>query len=277
MLFLILSILSSSLVSVIMRLSNNHVKNNLGMLTVNYIACSVLAGFFCNFFHVIPTTQPLTTLGFGFVNGVLFLAGFVLIQMNIQKNGVVLSSIFQKLGLLVTMVVSVVCYREMPSVSQGAGFLLALAAIFVMNYQKDGANVGSKGALFAMLLACGMADAMSKVFAESGPAGQDAQFLFYTFFVAIFLCWGLMAKKRQRIGLPELIYGTLIALPNFFATKFLLRSLGSLSAVIVYPVYSIGSILTVTMVGLLLFHERPTKRQYAAIGIILVALVLLNV
>lgn len=276
MLFLILSILSSALVSVIMRLSNNHVQHNLGMLTVNYIVCSVLAGAFCNSFRVLPTVQPVETMAFGLVNGVLFLAGFVLIQMNIRKNGVVLSSIFQKLGLLVTMVVSVVCYHEMPSASQGAGFLLALAAIFVMNYQKDGANVGSRAALFAMLLACGCADAMSKVFAESGPVGQDAQFLFYTFFTAIFLCWALMAKKGQRIGLPELVYGTLIAIPNFFATKFLLKALGSLSAVIVYPVYSVGSILTVTVAGILLFHERPTKRQYIAIGIILVALILLN-
>lgn len=277
MLFLILSILSSSLVSVIMRLSNNHVQHNLGMLTVNYIACSVLAGFFCDFFHVIPTAQPLATLGFGLVNGVLFLAGFVLIQMNIQKNGVVLSSIFQKLGLLVTMVVSVVFYHEIPSLLQGAGFVLALAAIFVMNYQKENTNVGSKAALFAMLLACGTADAMSKVFAESGPAGQDAQFLFYTFFVDIFLCGALTAKKGQRIGLPELVYGTLIAFPNFFSTKFLLGALGRLPAVIVYPVYSVGSILTMTMAGLLLFHERPTRQQYIAIGIILVALVLLNV
>ena len=37
---------------------------------------------------------------------VMFLAGFVLLQLNIRKNGVVMSSIFMKLGLLVPMLVS---------------------------------------------------------------------------------------------------------------------------------------------------------------------------
>lgn len=279
MLSLCLSVLSSSLVSIVMRLSTNRVRHNLGMLTMNYIVCAVLAGLFGGYRGALNLGDSRigTVLAMGTVNGVLYLMGFVLMQLNIRKNGVVLSSIFQKLGLLVTLVVSVVFYREVPDFLQGAGFVIALAAIVLMNYQKGNAGVGSRSALLVMLLSCGMADAMSKIFTESGVAALEGQFLFYTFAVAMGLCAVGMTVKGQKIGTREALFGTLIAVPNFFSSKFLLGALESLSAVIVYPVFSVGTILVVTLMGVLAFRERLTKQQWIGIGAILVALVLLNV
>ena len=64
---------------------------------------------------------------------------------------------------------------------------------------------------------------------------------------------------------------------DFFSSKFLLGALESLSAVIVYPVFSVGTILTVTLAGVLLFRERLEKRQWIGMLLILAALVLLNI
>lgn len=279
MVSLCLAILSSSLISIVMRLSTGRVKNDLGMLTMNYIVCSLLAGLFGGFQDAFDLGNPQigATLALGSVNGVLYLGGFMLMQLNIQKNGVVLSSIFQKLGLLVTLLVSVVFYREIPGAAQTAGFFLAVFAIVLMNYQKGSGSAGSRAGLVWMLLVGGMADAMSKIFTESGAAAMEAQFLFYTFGVAMLLCAVCMTVKGQRIGAVEAFFGILIAVPNFFATKFLLGALEDLSAVIVYPVFSVGSILVVTLTDLLLFRERLSKRQWIAIAAILVALVLLNI
>lgn len=279
MISLCFAVVSSSLVSIVMRLSSGRVKHNLGMLTMNYIVCALLAGLFGGFSGAFDLGNPQigTTLAMGSVNGVLYLAGFMLMQMNIRKNGVVLSSIFQKLGLLVTLVISVVFYREIPDLMQGSGFVLAIFAIVLMNYQKRAEKVGSGAGLIAMLLCCGMADAMSKIFTESGIAKLEGQFLFYTFAVAMLLCFVCMTVKGQTIRMQEAVFGTMIAIPNFFASKFLLGALEGLSAVIVYPVFSVGSILVVTLTGVLLFRERLNKRQWAGIAAILVALVLLNV
>lgn len=279
MLSLCLAVLSSALVSIVMRVGTPKVNHNLGMLTMNYIVCTLLSGLFGGFRGIFNLSDPMVgiTLAMGAVNGFLYLAGFVLMQMNIRKNGVVLSSIFQKLGLLVTLVVSVVFYREIPGLLQSAGFVIALGAIVLMNYQKGGEKAGSRGALILMLLCCGMADAMSKIFTESGPAALEGQFLFYTFAVAMGLCFVLMTLNSQKIGLREALFGTMIAIPNFFASKFLLGALEHLSAVIVYPVFSVGTILVVTLAGVLAFRERLNKQQWAGICAILVALVLLNI
>ena len=279
MISLCLAVLSTSLVSIAMRLSTNKVKHNLGMLTMNYIVCALLAGISGGFAGAFDLGDPQigATLAMGSVNGVLYLAGFMLMQMNIQKNGVVLSSIFQKLGLLVTLVISVVFYREVPDLMQSSGFALAVIAIVLMNYQKGASNVGSRGFLIAMLFSCGMGDAMAKVFTESGAAHLEEQFLFYTFGVAMLLCAVCMTVKDQKIGKWEAVFGIAVAVPNFFSSKFLLGALESLSSVIVYPVFSVGSILVVTLTGVLLFRERLSKRQWAGVAVILAALVLLNI
>lgn len=279
MISLILAVLSSALVSIIMRVSTGRVKQDLGMLTVNYIVCTLLSGLFTGVASVVDFSQPGMglTVGMGMVNGVLFLAGFVLMQLNVQRNGVVLTSIFPKLGLLVTLLVSVCFYHEVPTGGQVAGFCIAMFAIFLINYRKNGQAAGFKAGLIAMLLACGMADAMSKVFTESRAVRLEPQFLFYTFVTAAALCALYMGRKGQKIGREELLWGTLIALPNFFSAKFLLGALESLAAVIVYPAFSVGTILVVTMTGVLAFRERLSKLQWTGMAAILVALVLLNI
>lgn len=279
MLSLCLAILSSSLVSVVMRLSGSRVKDNLGMLAMNYIVCTLLSGLLGGFGELLSPMDSgrATVLAMGGINGVLYLAGFVLMQINIQRNGVVLSSIFQKLGLLVAMVVSVCVYHEVPTLPQGVGFVLAVLAIIVMNYRKSGETVGYKAGLIWMLLACGMANAMSQVFSEFGRPELEGQFLMFTFGSAMVLCLAMMAAKKQKIGLWEFAFGALIAVPNFFSSKFILGALETLPAVIVQPVSNVGGILMVTLAGLVLFRERLTKLQWAGMAAILVALVLLNI
>ena len=46
---------------------------------------------------------------------------------------------------------------------------------------------------------------------------------------------------------------------------------------VVYPTLSVGTIIAVTLVGVTAFREKLEKRKLIAIGIILGALVLLNI
>ena len=274
---LILAICSSALVSITMRLSESKVKNNIAMLAVNYIMCAVLAWGYTGFDQWYPAVLGMNrACQMGLVNGVLYLAGFVLLQKNVHTNGVVLSSTFIKLGLLVSMVVSVAFFGERPGMGQWLGFFLAVAIILI-NYRPSGGKADSKWGLILLLLAGGGGDAMSKVFEELGNPGLSDHFLFYTFLTAFALCAILFGVKREKAGLWECAFGALIGIPNFFSAKFLLAALQDVAAVIAYPVYSVATILTVTVAGVLLFKERLEKRQWIALGIILVALVLLNV
>ena len=279
MLSLLLAIASSAMVSIIMRLSDRKVTGNIAMLTVNYLMCLVVSAAYAGFGNLFPDVEGLPgALLMGSINGLLYLGGFVLLQMNVRRNGVVLSSTFMKLGLLVSIAVSVLFFRETPDVLQITGFCLAVAAIILINFKKEsGSTAGFKAGLILMLLASGMGDAMAKIFEELGNPALEPQFLTYTFGVALILCTVLMLSKKQRPGKWEVLFGLLIGVPNFFSAKFLLGALEDIAAVIVYPVYSVATILVVSLTGVLVFKERLEKRQWIGMGLILIALVLLNV
>jgi drug/metabolite transporter (DMT)-like permease len=277
MISLLIAVLTSALIAVLMRLSTRWVKGQTCMLAANYLVCLLLAAMHTGFSNLFPADAGLPiALGLGVLNGFLFPAGFGLLQSNTKRHGVVLSSVFMKLGLLVPMVVSIVFFREMPTVVQIIGFCAAIFAIILINYRKGSGKGGSRWSLLLLLLAGGSCDAMSKVYEQLGSSALSAQYLFYTFVVAFLLCLAWMAKRKESCGVKDILFGLILGIPNFYSARFLLASLQSVPAVIAYPTFSVGTILVVTLAGVAFFKEKLSRRQWIALGIILLALVLLN-
>lgn len=277
MVYLLLAILGSALISIIMRLSSERVTARLSMLCANYFMCMTLAAAFSGF-QVAPAGEEgfLGTLGMGLGNGVLYLASFILLQYNTRKAGVVLSSVFMKLGLLVPFILSVTVFRESPTALHICGFVLAIGAIILMYSQKESSSKAPMFWLLALLILGGGANAMSKVFDTYGSPALSGQFLFYTFGSAFILCLILVLTKKERPKGKDLFFGLLIGIPNFFSSKFLLASLSHLPAVVAYPTFSVGTILLVTLAGIFFFKERLSKTQWISMGGIAAALILLN-
>ena len=278
MLFLLLAIFSSSMISIVMRFSSGKITANLSMLATNYFICSFLGAAYAGF-DLAAAEDPgfSRTVVIGLISGVLYLAAFVAFQTNTNKRGVVLSSVFMKLGLLVPIVVSVLFFKELPTAVQIIGFCIAIFAILLINLRNDGRGKGFGFGLILMLLLSGGADVMAKIFDVFAPQAHSALYLFYNFATAFTLCVLLVIQKKERPGFRELLYGALIGIPNFFSAKFLLASLTKLPAVVVYPSFSVGTMLIVTMIGVLVFRERLSKLQWGAMGAIVAALILLNI
>ena len=278
MVYLILAVLSSSMISIMMRLSSDKISANLSMLATNYFICSLLGAAYGGFKLVVPQTEGFSvTVWLGLISGVLYLAGLVMFQSNTRTKGIVLSSVFMKLGLLVPIVASVLFFHESPTISQIAGFCIAVFAIVLINLKKDDTGKRFGFSLVVMLLLSGGADVMAKVFDVLGPQSLSSLYLFYTFATAFALCMVLVVHKKERPGYRELLYGTLIGIPNFFSAKFLLGALTKLPAVVVYPTFSVATMLIVTLTGVAAFRERLSKVQWVAMAAIIAALILLNI
>lgn len=277
MLYLILAIISSSLVSLVMRLSERWRKNGLTMLAANYVMCTAAAAFLAG--GVIPTGEGAgLTMGLGSFCGILYLLGFVTLQWNVQRNGVVLSATFQKLGVLVPTLAAITIFGETPRWTQLLGIAVAVGAILFMQ-GKNGSKAGNRSlpGLLALLLCGGCSDVMSKVFDTWGNADHASIFLVFVFAVALLLCILLCVVKKQSVTLPDILCGFCLGIPNYMSARFLLWSLKDVPAVVTYPTFSVGTIVLVTAVGVLFFREKVEKHKLIALGLILGALVLLNV
>ena len=279
MFFLILTIITGSMVALVIRASQGRVKGRFSMMAANYLTALTSAMLWMGVDKVIPQGEGAgLAIGMGAVNGVFYAGGILLMQYNVQKNGVVMPSAFSRLGaLMVPLTLSVAFFGEMPRTTQILGVIVAVGAILAVNYDKNQVRVTSKALLLVLMLNDGCATSMSKIFGEVGASGQTDRFVFCTFCFAFLISVGLLLKNKERPGLPELGFGILLGLPNFLATRFLLMALERMPAFLAYPIRGVGGILFVTLAGVVFFGERLKKRQWMALGAICAALVLLNI
>ena len=276
MIYLILAILSSSAVAVLMRLSGRFSKNGMTMLASNYAMCTVAAGLLAGW-PLIPSGEGLAfTVATGAFSGVLYLLGFVLLRWNMGRNGVVLPATFQKLGVMLPTIAAITIFREAPQWTQLVGVAVAAAAILFMQERQEKSGERSLPGLLALLLVCGGCDLMAKVFEHWGNPLHNDHYLLFTFVTAFLLCVALCIAKKQGVAWGDVLCGLAIGVPNYLSARFLLLSLTSLPGVVVYPSFSVGVIIAVALVGVICFKEKLNRRKLIALGMILAALVLLN-
>lgn len=279
MLFLLLAMLSSSVLAIVLKYLNSNYAY--GVYFINYVTCALLA-----FLTMEPKSlyngDP-TPLWLGAIAGIFYLASLAANGYSIHKNGAILSSVFTRLGVLVPIFLSVALFHERPTLVQGLGVALAVAAAVVMNGlpQKHQRGPSAKGIylipLVLTLLLNGSSDSMSKIFTQLGRRQDDGLFVFYIFLFAGLLTLILLIRERRPISRRDLLFGVLVGVPNFLSSRLLLAALTELPAFLVYPSYSVGVILVISVASFLLFRERLNRRQLGAVGMILGALVLLNI
>lgn len=274
-----MAVVSSAMVSILMRISEKYIHSNMVMFCANYTTCLAISliymgGIRAQIFEV--GTEIAVILGA--LTGFLYLATFTLLQKNINCNGVIFSGAAMKLGgVLVPTVAAVLLFQERMKWLQLAGAVFAVAAIVLINMEKEEVNrSGKKHWLVILLLVSGFGDTMSNIFDKTGPSGLKNLYLFSTFFAALLIALGLALRNGQRITATDLLCGLLIGIPNYFSARFLLLSFESVPAVVAYPVFSVGALIVISIVGVVFFHERLNRYQKGALLLILASLAMLN-
>ena len=280
MFFLLLAICSSALLAIIIKLSGSKSDNTYGVCLFNYMTASLIAFLFISDKNLLTTGG--TVLGMGAVSGILYLGSLALYQININKNGTVLAAVFSKLGVIIPTAMGFIFFSETPSLVQILGILVAIVAIVVINYQKgdsevkSGAKVQAAG-LLLLLLVGGLCDSTSKVFESIGDRKDDDRFMFFIFLFAGIFTLVPLIRSKKKIDLTTAICGIIIGIPNYFVTRFLLKALTEMPSFIVYPTYSVGTVILISLMSRIFFKEKLNKQQLIGVGLILVALVMLNI
>lgn len=278
MIFLVLALLFSAVLALVLKYLNTG--SPYGVYFVNYITCTLLA--FAAMEPKALYNGDAIPCWLGGVTGLIYLASLCANGYSIHKNGAILSSVFTRLGVLVPIVLSVALFGERPTPLQGLGVVLAVAAAVLMNgLPGKPAAPSPQNRIFLLplvltLLLNGAADAMSKVFTQLGRRQDDGLFMFYIFLFAGLATLALLVKEHRPLTPRDVFFGVLVGVPNFLSSRLLLAALTQLPAFLVYPSYSVGVILVISVASFFLFRERLNGRQMGAAGMILAALVLLN-
>lgn len=279
--YLLIAILSSSAMTVVLKIFRNQDGNRYGIILGNYLTCVVIS------FLMLPDKSvvirpDLTTAVCGVAGGFLFVAGLVSMQSSIRVNGAILTSAFSKSGLIVPLLICALFLGEKLRIIQIPGLLLIFLSFWLISTDKQSFDMQGKKPLIllSVLLACGGGDAMAKIFDHVGQRRFDQLYFLILFVTAAILTGILLWTEYKKTGkkpvLKEVLAGFVVGIPNYFSSALLLSALNGLPSFVVYPCFSAGTLLLVTLIGAIGFKEQLGKKAWIGIAMIAASLVLLN-
>lgn len=212
-------------------------------------------------------------IGFGLFSGVFFFLSFAYYQKSVKTCGAGLAGTFAKMGILIPMILSIAIWAEWPLLRQWAGIFLAISAVFLASYEKNNDSAFRLNGLLVLLFFFGgMAEFSTKIFQKYGAIELKSLFLTCVFFSAFLVSTVYALTLRSDWDQKALFLGGLVGIPNLFSSFFLIKALTSLSATIVFPIYSASSILLIALGSGLIFGEKINKRGKCAIGLTVLAM-----
>lgn len=283
MIYLTLAIVSSTLIALVLKFSENRNLNRNVVTSSNYIAAFTIS--LVMFFGRGGGQQEssiVSVLGLGVIAGILYFLGFIFIQKSIKENGVGITGAVSKIGIIVPVLLSIMLWREIPNLLQGIGIIISLSAIILINISSGDLSSlkNFKRTVLLLFIISGSVELSTKLFERYYQTGSKPLYLFITFFTAFVISIYFTfrdLKSGKKFTKTDIVTGFIVGIPNMFTSYFLIESFRYIKASVAFPIYSAGTILLISLSGIVFFKEKLKRKEIFAIVMIVAAIVMMNV
>ena len=272
---IIYTILLFNVLIIVFKMFEKYNVDNLQALIINYITAGVCSYLFLEQEISLDIVLNSDWLCHAIIIGTLFIIVFNFYAYGIQKVGISISTVTNKMSLIIPVCAALFLYPETESFTylKGIAFFLALLGIYLSS-TIGGKLSFDKKYLWLILLVFigqGLSDSIFNDFAQNFPNERGYLFFMVLFFMAtvsgILILTGKSFNKKNSLQLKSVFWGIVFGVPNFFSLVFFLKALGNLESSIVFPLVSMGVVVSSSLIGLFLFKEKLSKSNW--IGILL--------
>jgi drug/metabolite transporter (DMT)-like permease len=276
MIFLILSILASSLIFVIFRLFPKYKIDTFQAIVINYFVAFV-SGITLFGNELKPQAfENLSWLPFCILCGFLFISLFIIMGISSQKNGVALTSVSVKMSMAMTLFLMIIWYSEPFTFLRILGIVLAIFGVTFMSWSKNKAKKEQKVILWMLLilfLGSGALDFTlnytQKFHLKDLPTSLFSAFGFgIAGLLGLFILLIQLIQKKTIFSFKNVIAGIILGIPNYFSIFLLMQSYTEMhpwSDSTVLAITNVSIVLLSAFYGFVLFKEHFSKLK--AIGL----------
>lgn len=284
MIYLLLSILSSSVIFITFKVTERFKTNLAKLITVNYMVAAIL-GFSFNR-HPISIQNALTSdwLPYALIIGFAFILMFFLIGYSTRLSGVAVTSIAGKLSMVIPILFSILYFSEKTSILKISGLVLATIAVLLTSYRPvdKAKNIKLIVLPMAIFLGSGITDSIVK-YAQNFHVPNSMSLLFSAVVFLTALILGLtfiLIKSKsvsKNISIAELIGGSILGIANFGSLYFFILALNNskLDSSIVFGMNNICIVLFSILIGFVLFKEKFSRVNFAGVFMAIIAILIL--
>lgn len=281
MIFLLLSILSSSAIFVVFKLFKKYNVNTLQAIVVNY--------FIAFAFGIMTTTTAININNIvtsdwfygAVVLGFLFIAIFNVMALTAQKNGLSVASVASKMSVIIPIVFGIFIFKESIGALKITGIVLALIAVYLTSLKPKDDVVLTKSIYLPIILflGSGIIDTSINYFAPDDQIPLFSAVIFA--FAGIIGCLILVYKSIRgttRFKLNCIPFGLALGVLNYYSIYFLLKALRvqGIESSTLFTVNNVGIVAFSTLIGLLIFKEHISLKNWIGIGIAIISILLVT-
>lgn len=278
MIYLIISICISSGLFVIFKLFEVFKINTLQAIVVNYLVAAILGFSMSNIpVNARQITQEPWFIG-AFLLGILFVAVFNLMALTSQRNGLSVASVASKMSLVVGVIFGIVYYQESANYIKITGIVLALLAVYLASVKNssEGSQLKKSSLLFPILLffGSGCIDTSLKFIEtayvkEGGVPVFSATIFGFAFLFGLIMLIYKGVKGEFQFQFKNILGGIMLGVPNYFSIVYLLKALSTegMESSTAFTVNNVGIVVLSTLLGLLVFKEKLSFKNWLGVGI----------
>ncbi len=286
MIWLFLSILTSVMIFVAFKLI---AKNNVPMLpaiVVNYTVCVIEGAIAQGSFPSASSIVTNTWFTHALMIGGLFISVFYLMGLTVKYAGLAVSSIANKLSLIIPVTAAYFLYDDPFTPLKIGGIAVAMVAVVFASYKKEESgkphNFNYYFFPLLVLIGSGVIDTFTKWNQENFLDDTDFNlFLIFVFGTAAAIGWMVLFYRyiylREKVTVKSIGYGLLLGIPNYGSLYFLIRTLDlpGWESSTVFPVNNIAIVAGTCLVAYFVFREKLLKVNVAGIILAMIAILMI--
>lgn len=206
------------------------------------------------------------------MSGGLYLLCLVTVEKSVREKGAGVTTLYQRLGILVPILCSALLWGDVPSAVQLAGLAASVAVMAAL--WGGGGRAAAKGPLAVFLLG-GAVEFTGKVSQKCALAEYRPVFLFVLFAACAVLALPRLVRA-PKLPPAGVALGAAMGACSALSSLLMMNALETVPTGVAYPVLSVGSVAAVTAVDVLVFHRALTRREKLGLALSAVCLVLVN-
>lgn len=286
MVFLVLSILVSTLFGISFKIIAVKRIHPLQAIIVNYLMAGTL-GFITTSSAVTPLNIHAQTWFYLAVSlGIIFISSLFVIAETTAKQGISVAQVANRMAVVVPISIAILCYNDPFTVSKAIGILLAILAVYLVSHKEESSKNPQKWWwLFPLVIfiCSGIIDSSinyaQRVLLSNNDFDAFLSTIFSTAFIigSMVLLYQLLIKK-ERFQPKAVPAGIILGTINFGTMYFIVCALNAniLEPSVLFPINNLSILTLSTLFSVLCFKEKLSIKNWIGIGLSLLAILILG-
>ncbi|GGI58419.1 hypothetical protein GCM10011444_27280 [Winogradskyella haliclonae] len=199
-----------------------------------------------------------------------------------QKNGLSVASVASKMSVIIPVVFGIYVYNESIGLQKTIGILLALVAVYLTSVKEKENNVLTQSLYLPILLffGSGIIDTSINYFAPDDRIPLFSGLIFgWAFILGAFILIYKHVRFNKKFKIRSIFPGITLGLVNYASIYFLLKALriDSLESSTLFTVNNVAIVAFSTLIGLLIFKERISNKNWFGILLALISIALVTI